>query len=44
MHIAWVENDNNTSFTPETKLEIFQRVFIDESSHESSFLDYRLKH
>lgn len=44
MYIAHVEYDNHTSFPPETKLEIFKRVFIDEPGQESSFPDYRLKH
>lgn len=42
MYIAGVEDDNNTSFTPDDRLEIFKQVFLNVEGHENPFGDYRL--
>lgn len=43
MYIAGVERNNNTTFDPESRLEIFKHVFLGKEGFESSFPDYRLK-
>jgi len=42
MYISGVEDDNNTTFDSETRLEIFKQVFLNVEGHKSPFPDYRL--
>lgn len=42
MYITRVENDNNTDFGSENRLEIFKHVFADVEGHDNPFGDYRL--
>ncbi len=42
MYIAGVERDHKTTYDPESRLEIFQHVFVKVEGHESDFMDYRL--
>src|SRR5687768_11068750 len=42
MYIWGAESDNNTTFDPDTRLDIFQQVFLNVEGHESTFPDYRL--
>ncbi|MDX1902273.1 MAG: hypothetical protein SFW66_09810 [Gammaproteobacteria bacterium] len=42
MYIAGAERDNNTTFEPESRLEIFKHIFL-EGNFKSPFSDYRLK-
>lgn len=44
MYIAQIEKDNNISLSDESKLEIFQKVFVEETGHQSYFPDFRLNH
>ena len=41
MYITGIERDNNTTFDPESKLEILKQVFLN-GKFASSFQDYRL--
>lgn len=43
IYIGRAEDDNNTTFDSEARLEIFKRVFLNVEGHESMFSDYRLK-
>ena len=43
MYIEGAEDDNNTTFRPEDRLEIFKQVFVNQDGHENPFPDYRLK-
>lgn len=42
MYILGTERDNNITFDPDTRLEIFKQVFINVEGHVSTFPDYRL--
>lgn len=42
MYILGAERDNNTTFDPDTRLEIFKQVFANVEGHVSTFPDYRL--
>ena len=42
MYILGTERDNNLTFDPDTRLEIFKQVFVNQEEHESTFPDYRL--
>ncbi|HET6995762.1 MAG TPA: hypothetical protein VFI06_12305 [Chitinophagaceae bacterium] len=42
MYIHGTERDNNMTFDPDTRLEIFKTVFENVEGHESTFPDYRL--
>lgn len=42
MYIEGAENDNNTNFDFDLKLEIFKQVFVNKEGHESTFPDFRL--
>ncbi len=42
MYISIAENENNTVFMPDFRVEVFKQVFLDVEGHESSFPDYRL--
>ncbi len=41
MYIVKTERDNNQSFDPESRLEIFKHVFL-TGDFENNFVDYRL--
>ncbi|GGA94854.1 hypothetical protein [Mucilaginibacter rubeus] len=43
MYVRGVESENNTTLSPEFKLEILVQVFVNVDGHESTFQDYRLK-
>ncbi|MEI6190470.1 MAG: hypothetical protein WCP61_08625 [Chitinophagia bacterium] len=43
IYITGAENDNNTIFDPEFRVEIFKQVFASQSGHVSLFPDYRLQ-
>ena len=42
MYIHGTERDNNTTFDPDFRLEIFKQVFVNVDGHVSTFPDYRL--
>jgi hypothetical protein len=42
MYIHGTERDNNITFDPDSRLEIFKQVFENVEGHESTFPDYRL--
>ena len=42
MYVAGIESDNNTILSPDDKLEIFKKVFLEVDGHVSPFGDYRL--
>lgn len=42
MYIHGTEHDNNITFDPDTRLEIFKQVFVNVDGHISTFPDYRL--
>jgi hypothetical protein len=42
MYIVDAERQNNTTFDPESRLEIFKQVFVNVEGHRSDFVDYRL--
>lgn len=42
IYIHGTERDNNITFDPDTRLEIFKQVFENVEGHESTFPDYRL--
>ena len=42
MYIWGTERDNNITFDPDTRLEIFKQVFVNVEGHVSTFPDYRL--
>lgn len=41
MYIVDVERDNNSTFDPESRIEIFKHVFLGKEVFVSSFPDYR---
>ena len=43
MYIMGNERDNNITFDPESRLEIFKLVFENVEGHQSTFPDYRLR-
>lgn len=43
MYIQGTERDNNTTFDPGARLEIFKLVFENGEGHVSTFPDYRLQ-
>jgi hypothetical protein len=43
MYIRSTERDNNTTFDPDFRLEIFKQVFENVEGHENTFHDYRLR-
>lgn len=43
MYIGGVEDDNDTTFDAEARLEIFTQVFVNVEGHHNPFGDYRLK-
>lgn len=42
MYIAGAEQDNNTTFDTESRIEIFKAVFVNVEGHHNPFGDYRL--
>lgn len=42
MYIGGTENDNNTTFDAESRLEIFKQVFVNSEEHDNPSGDYRL--
>lgn len=42
MYIAGAEEDNNTTFDTENRIEIFKAVFVNVEGHHNPFGDYRL--
>lgn len=41
-YVWGVEAENNLELDPETKIEIFTKVFVEVDGHHNIFLDYRL--
>ncbi len=42
IYIEGAQDDNNTTFTPDDRLEIFKQIFVSQSGHENTIPDYRL--